>query len=105
MIWGWRWCCCWYLRLFFPSDDGVDFIGYRPQRISPQCLAPYQRELSAFLAVVFLFNAAAYLVQEADVLSRADSWLAWTLLAPLIIYCNVFLAKSFDFFFLDLDTE
>ena len=37
--------------------------------------------------------------------SRADSWLAWTLLAPLIIYCNVFLAKSFDFFFLDLDTE
>ena len=58
-----------------------------------------------FLAVVFLFNAAAYLVQEADVLSRADSWLAWTLLAPLIIYCNVFLAKSFDFFFLDLDTE
>ena len=53
-----------------------------------------------FLAVVFLFNAAAYLVQEADVLSRADSWLAWTLLAPLIIYCNVFLAKSFD-----LDTE
>ena len=58
-----------------------------------------------FLAVVFLFNAAAYLVQEADVLSGADSWLAWTLLAPLIIYCNVFLAKSFDFFFLDLDTE
>ena len=58
-----------------------------------------------FLAVVFLFIAAAYLVQEADVLSRADSWLAWTLLAPLIIYCNVFLAKSFDFFFLDLDTE
>lgn len=52
-----------------------------------------------FLAVVFLFNAAAYLVQEADVLSGADSWLAWTLLAPLIIYCNVFLAKSFDFFF------
>lgn len=59
----------------------------------------------AFVLVVFAFNAAAQLIQQADNLIKADDWLNFTLGSPLVVFCNVYIAKSYDFFFLDLDTE
>lgn len=58
-----------------------------------------------FLLVTVVFNAAAFLIDWVDRLLNASDWLDFTLGSPLVVFCNIYIAKSYDFFFLDLDTE
>ena len=51
------------------------------------------------------FNIAAFLIDWADNLLHMSDWLNFILGSPLVVFCNIYIAKSYDFFFLDLDTE
>ncbi len=58
-----------------------------------------------FLLVTIVFNVAAFLIDRIDTWLNAADWLNFVLGSPLVVFCNVYIAKSYDFFFLDLDTE
>lgn len=59
----------------------------------------------AFVLVVLAFNAAAELIQKLDSFMGAEEWLSFSLGSPLVVFCNIYIAKSYDFFFIDLDTD
>ena len=59
----------------------------------------------SFLLVTVAFNIAAFLIDWADNLLHMSDWLTFILGSPLVVFCNIYIAKSYDFFFLDLDTE
>jgi len=58
-----------------------------------------------FLLVAVAFNAVAFMTDAIDNLFHAADWLNFAFGSPLVVFCNVYIAKSYDFFFLDLDTE
>lgn len=56
-----------------------------------------------FVLVVLLFNLPAGGADWVDVLIGAKGWLLLTAGAPLMVFCNVYIAKAYEFFFLDLE--
>ena len=58
-----------------------------------------------FWLVALVCNVLALLVSGLDLLLSNSGWLELSLGAFLIMFGNVYMAKSFDFFFLEVDSE
>lgn len=58
-----------------------------------------------FWLVALVCNVLALVVSGFDLLLGNSSWIELGLGAILIMFGNVYMAKSFDFFFLEVDTE
>lgn len=56
-----------------------------------------------FVLVVLLFNLPAAAAEGLDSFLGLQSWLLLTVGAPLVVFCNVYIAKSYEFFFLEID--
>ncbi len=57
-----------------------------------------------FLLINVVWGVASWGVNFLDVLCHAEDWIALILGSPLVIFCNVYVAKTYDFFFLQGET-
>lgn len=56
-----------------------------------------------FLLVALIFNFGFVAVQQFSSLVKAPLSVMLAVLSPIVVYFNVVMAKSYEFFFMDLD--